>query len=66
VRNQPKRRQQNDSPKPPQQDDAPRKPARAAKVRQEKPAVIDAGSDDEADNGWNGPMPSFLGAKLNR
>jgi superfamily II DNA/RNA helicase len=64
--NAPKRGGQNDSPKPPQQDDAPRKPARAAKVRQEKPAVIDAGSDDEADNGWNGPMPSFLGAKLNR
>ena len=62
----PKRPRQDDRPKKPRQEDAPKKPARAAKVQEEKPPVVQSGSDDEADSGWNGPMPSFLGAKLNR
>jgi superfamily II DNA/RNA helicase len=69
----PKRRQQEDrpkkprneeAPKKPRSEDEPKKPARAAKVRDEKPAVVQNGND--ADDGWNGPMPSFLDAKLNR
>tara|TARA_R110000824_G_scaffold338547_1_gene525081 strand:+ start:7894 stop:9303 length:1410 start_codon:yes stop_codon:yes gene_type:complete len=62
----PKRPRQDDRPKKPRQEDAPKKPARAAKAQEEKPAVVQSASDDEADSGWNGPMPSFLGAKLNR
>jgi superfamily II DNA/RNA helicase len=62
----PKKAQQDDAPKPTQQDDAPKKPARAAKVREEKPPVVQERKDDGADDGWNGPMPSFLDAKLNR
>lgn len=62
----PKKAQQEDAPKPTQQDDAPKKPARAAKVREEKPPVVQERKDDGADDGWNGPMPSFLDAKLNR
>ncbi|WP_417593431.1 DEAD/DEAH box helicase [Parasphingorhabdus sp.] len=54
---------QEDRSKKTRQDDAPKKPARTAKVQEEKPAVIQA---DDVDDGWNGPMPSFLSAKLNR
>ncbi len=69
----PKRSQQDDRPKKPRNEEAskkprnedePKKPARAAKVRDEKPPVAQDGND--ADDGWNGPMPSFLDAKLNR
>ena len=60
----PKTQQQEDAPKQPQHDDVPKKPARAAKVQEEKPPVVQDGN--EADDGWNGPMPSFLDAKLNR
>ena len=62
----PKKAEQDDAPKPSRQDDAPKKPARAARVRDEKPKVVQSGNDDGADDGWNGPMPSFLDAKLNR
>ena len=62
----PKKAQQDEAPKPPRQDDAPKKLARAAKVREEKPPVVQDSNDDGIDDGWNGPMPSFLGAKLNR
>ena len=69
----PKRSQQDDRPKKPRNEEAskkprnedePKKPARAAKVQDEKPPVAQDGND--ADDGWNGPMPSFLDAKLNR
>ncbi|MEO9634171.1 MAG: DEAD/DEAH box helicase [Parasphingorhabdus sp.] len=57
---------QDDRPKNPRQDDAPKKPPRPEKVREEKPPVAQGGNNDTADDGWNGPMPSFLGAKLDR
>ena len=62
----PQKAEQDDIPKPSRQDDAPKKPARAGKVREDKPKVVQSGNDDGADDGWNGPMPSFLDAKLNR
>lgn len=60
----PKKARQDDRPKKPRQDDAPKKPAPAAKVQEKKPPVVQ--DSNEADDGWNGPMPSFLDAKLNR
>ena len=62
----PKKAKQDDRPKKSSQSDSPRKPAREAKVREEKPPVVHDGNDDGADDGWNGPMPSFLDAKLTR
>ncbi|MBQ0770585.1 MAG: DEAD/DEAH box helicase, partial [Sphingomonadales bacterium] len=64
----PKRARQDDRPKKPRQEqnDAPAKPARAAKVQEKKPPVVQDSNDDDGDSGWNGPMPSFLDAKLNR
>ena len=62
----PKKPQQDDAPKRPQHDDVPKKPARAAKVKAEKPPVDQDAGDDDAEGSWNGPMPSFLDAKLNR
>ena len=47
-----------------EKEDAPKKPARSAKTRDEKPPVVR--DDNDIDDGWNGPMPSFLDAKLNR
>ncbi|WP_430428039.1 DEAD/DEAH box helicase [Parasphingorhabdus sp.] len=47
-------------------DDRPKKPSKAAKHVENKPAAKPAAKETEADDGWNGPMPSFLGAKLNR
>lgn len=61
-----KKPRQHDAPRNPQHDDVPKKPARAATVRKEKPPVVQKGKEDEAESGWNGPMPSFLDAKLNR
>jgi superfamily II DNA/RNA helicase len=58
------RPQQEDRPKRPRKEDAPKKPARSAKTRDEKPPVVR--DDNDIDDGWNGPMPSFLDAKLNR
>ncbi|MEO9599592.1 DEAD/DEAH box helicase [Parasphingorhabdus sp.] len=52
--------------KEPRQNDAPKKPARAPKAQNEKPPVKQDSNDDEADGSWNGPMPSFLGAKFDR
>tara|TARA_R110001592_G_scaffold16780_1_gene71136 strand:- start:1569 stop:2420 length:852 start_codon:yes stop_codon:yes gene_type:complete len=60
----PKKARQDDRPKKPRQNDAPKKPAPAAKVQEKKPPVVQ--ENNEADDGWNGPMPSFLDAKLNR
>ncbi|WP_417621125.1 DEAD/DEAH box helicase [Parasphingorhabdus sp.] len=55
--------QQDNSPR---QEGAPKKPVRAAKVRKEKPPVVQD-SDEDGDKGsWNGPMPSFLDAKFGR
>ena len=62
----PKKAGQDDRPKMPPQADAPKKPARDVKVREEKPPVSHDGNDDGGDDGWNGPMPSFLDAKINR
>jgi len=58
------RLQQEDRPKKPRKEDAPKKPARSTKTRDEKPPVVR--DDNDIDDGWNGPMPSFLDAKLNR
>ena len=60
----PKKPRSEEASKKPRNEDEPKKPARTAKVRDEKPAVVQDGND--ADDGWNGPMPSFLDAKLNR
>ena len=60
----PKKARQDDRPKKPRQNDAPKKPTPAAKVQEKKPPVVQ--DSNEADDGWNGPMPSFLDAKLNR
>ena len=62
----PNKARQDDRPKKSRQDEAPNKPARAAKIQEKKPPVAQDGNDDDADSGWNGPMPSFLDAKLNR
>jgi len=62
----PKRARQDDRPKKPQQQHAPNKPVPAAKVQEKKPPVVQDSNDDDGDSGWNGPMPSFLDAKLNR
>lgn len=62
----PRQDRQDDRPKKPRQDDAPNKPAPAAKAVDKKPPAVRDRKDDEADSGWNGPMPSFLDAKLNR
>ena len=65
----PKRARQDDRPKKPRPDqsDAPAKPTRAKKAEEKKPPVgQDSNDGDSADSGWNGPMPSFLDAKLNR
>ncbi len=62
----PKQVRQDDRPKKPRQEDAPNRPERVTKVQEKKPPVVQDRNDDEADSGWNGPMPSFLDAKLNR
>ncbi|WP_321327047.1 DEAD/DEAH box helicase [uncultured Parasphingorhabdus sp.] len=53
-----------DAPKKSRREDAPKKPAPDRRVEEEKPPVADDSND--IDEGWNGPMPSFLEARLNR
>lgn len=62
----PKRARQDDRPRKPRSADAPQKPSRAAKAQEQKAPAVQDIKDDDSDGGWNGPMPSFLGAKLNR
>ncbi|MEH6790011.1 DEAD/DEAH box helicase [Parasphingorhabdus sp.] len=59
----PKRTRRDDRAKTPRQE-VQNKPAPDRKAASEKPAVVP--NSDDADDGWNGPMPSFLGAKLSR
>ena len=64
----PKKARQDDRPKKARQDheDAPTKSPRSAKSKEKNQPSVQDDKDDGVDNGWNGPMPSFLGAKLNR
>ena len=66
AQDKPRREQPAKQDKSPRQEEAPKKPVRADKPRKEKPPVVQDDNDDGEGGGWNGPMPSFLGAKLGR
>lgn len=56
-------RPKDDRPKTPSK---PNKPSKVVKQEEKKPAAKPVAKESQDDDGWNGPMPSFLGAKLNR